>query len=211
MTTNYITLGYHCSISYLTQALGMKKETGLFEWLESRKLSYITDVVNMIKINIDTDIIKGVDNHIYIINKYLYTHHYKLEEYKDIFVRRAIRFLDMIKSSSEIIFIRLNPYNTESTTIEEINDFCRVIQFINPILNIKFLLIDTIKTEADIIKLDTAQLVPGVFLLQKYFYQDDMKHEYLVNSQIINDMFYGYMQEIGYTIQKNIQSFGDND
>jgi hypothetical protein len=202
MKKDYITLGYHCNITYLTQAVGMKNESGLFEWLESRKLSYITDVINIIKINIDTDIIKGVDNRVHIINTYLYTGHYKLEEYKDIFIRRANRFLDMIKSSSEIIFIRLNPYNKESTTIEEINDFCRAIQFINPILNIKFLLIDTIKTDADIIQLDKAQLIPGVFLLQKYFYQDDIKDEWHVNSEKINDMFYNYMQEIGY---KNVQ------
>ena len=211
MTTNYITLGYHCNITYLIQAVGMKKETGLFEWLESRKLSYITDVVNVIKKNIDTDIIKGIDNRVHIINTFLYSGHYKLEEYKNIFMRRAIRFLDIIKNSSEIIFIRLNPYNKGTTTIEEINDFCRAIQFINPILNIKFLLIDTIKTEADIIKLDKEQLIPGVFLLQKYFYQDDIKDEWQVNSQKINDMFYNYMQEMGYTIQKNIKSFSDKE
>jgi hypothetical protein len=68
----------------------MKRETGLFEWLECRQLSYITDVINVIKNGINTSIIQGTDNHIYLLHKYLYTLHYKLEEYKSIFVRRAI-------------------------------------------------------------------------------------------------------------------------
>ena len=41
-------IGYHCNISFIMQLIGIKKETGLFEWLESKQLQHITDVINQI-------------------------------------------------------------------------------------------------------------------------------------------------------------------
>ena len=52
-----ISLGFNCNISYLNQALHIKKETGLFEWFESKKLQYITDVINTLTINPESNII----------------------------------------------------------------------------------------------------------------------------------------------------------
>ena len=40
-----IPLGYHCNISYLNQALYIKKETSVFEWFENTNLKYITDII----------------------------------------------------------------------------------------------------------------------------------------------------------------------
>jgi hypothetical protein len=39
-----IPLGFHCNVTFLSQELNIKKETGLFEWLENQKLQYITDI-----------------------------------------------------------------------------------------------------------------------------------------------------------------------
>ena len=212
MSANYITLGYHCNISFLTQAIHIKKETGLFEWLECRQLSYITDVIDVIKNGLDTDIIKGVDNHIYLLHQYLYTHHYKLEEYKIIFQRRAKRFLDIINSSNELICIRVNPYGAEITTTEEINNFVLAVQSINPNVMIKFLLINTIITELDKNEIDKTMLVPNVYLLQKYFYHEDIKDAvYLQNNEKINGLFYNYMAEIGYPMEVIHKNFTDID
>ena len=49
MNNQIIPLGYHCNITFLQQDLHIKHETGLFEWFESKKLQYITDIVNNIK------------------------------------------------------------------------------------------------------------------------------------------------------------------
>jgi hypothetical protein len=209
MTTNYITLGYHCNISFLTEAIHMKNETGLFEWLESGRLSYITDVINVIKNDINTNIIQGINYNIYILHKYLYTYHYNLEEYKSIFLRRATRFLDVINKSSELICIRINPYGVESTSIEEINNFVQSLRSINPNINIKFLLINTINID-DKNELDKTMLVSNVYLLQKYFYHEDTKDDaYLKNNEKINKLFYNYMKEIGYNIQECMKNFTD--
>ena len=37
---------YYCNITYITSQLGIKKETRLFEYLESRSLQSITNVIN---------------------------------------------------------------------------------------------------------------------------------------------------------------------
>ena len=190
----------------------MKRETGLFEWLECRQLSYITDVINVIKNGINTSIIQGTDNHIYLLHKYLYTLHYKLEEYKSIFVRRAILFLDIINSSNELICIRVNPYGVESTSIEEINNFVESIRSINSNVAIKFLLINTIDIQDDKNELDTTMLLSNTFLLQKYFYYQDTKdNSYLQNNEKINKLFYNYIKEIGYDVQEYIKNFTDTD
>lgn len=80
---------------------------------------------------------------LYILDENLFSYHYYFDEYINIFIRRTERFLYLIKNSDNIIFIRINPYN-KNTSDEEINIFYNAIYSINSKLNIKFLLINTI-------------------------------------------------------------------
>jgi len=211
MNPTLIPLGYHCNITFLMQDLKIKTETGLFEWIESKRLQYITDVINIIKLQIDTDIIKVGINCIYILNEYLYTYHYSIEEYKSIFVRRAKRFLELIQNSSEVIFVRINTHIAEDTSAEEINNFARAIQSINPDLNIKFLLINTIFDEY--IQINPFDLISGIELIQKYIYYKDCKNDiYLRNNKKIQNIFSNYMHQVGYNSNvKTNREFSDKD
>jgi hypothetical protein len=218
MNDIFIALGYHCNITFLTKQLNIHRETGLFEWFECRKLQHLTDIVNIIKNGINTDIIKYSGNGICINHHEVFTFHYKLEDYKPIFERRAKRFLDIIKNSSELIFVRLNPTETQrepivKTTIEEINNFCDAIKSINSELKIKFLLVNTIENESVDWKLDETKLIPNVFLLQRHLKVSDVNgdHYHTSTNEKLNAIFEKYMQEIGYNTSKVYKQISDED
>jgi hypothetical protein len=191
-----IPLGYHCNITYLTKELGIRQETGLFEWFESKRLQYITDVINSIKNGIDTDIIQGEDYYIWLLNEYLYSYHYTLEDYKGIFQRRAQRFLDTIRNSTELLFARIQTHLAEDTTAEEIEAFCEAIHSINPNLSITFLLVDTIFKGDELPRLGhtSCKLIERLF-----FYEDCQADVYLRNNPNIRNTFYRFLIDAGYT------------
>jgi hypothetical protein len=211
-----IPLGCHCNITFLQQELRIKRETGLFEWLQSDKLSYITDIINSIKDGIDTDIIKGVNKNLYIINKKIFTFHYNLEEYKKIFTRRAKRFLEQIKNETEILFVRINAFTTPLgerlfTSEEEINNFGEAIHSINSNLKIKFLMIHTVNESSDHKILDETKIHNMIFF-QKEFQKKDCPHYFLKNNKKIRDLFAEYLIETGYDITETIyKRFSDKD
>jgi hypothetical protein len=195
-----IPLGYHCNITYLSQQLGIKTETSLFEWLESKKLQYITDVINSIKDVIDPQIVQGTDYHLYLLNPHLYTFHYTIEAYRTIFKRRATRFLDQIKTAKSLLFVRINPYVSEDTTAQEITDFCAAIRTINSTAAIKFLLITTIFRDESPEPLNPIHLPADITLVERTFYYEDcMNDVYLRNNPTIANMFLNYIQDLGAT------------
>jgi hypothetical protein len=189
----------------------MKSCHHLFEWLQSRKLQYITDVINIIKDTINPNIIVHTHEKIYLIHEHLYTLHYTKEQYNSIFQRRAKRFLELIKNSSELIFVRINIYEV-FTTEDEIHKFAEAIHSINSKLKIKFLLINTIDKKDCTVDLDRSR-ISNVELLQKYFLYEDCKDDqYLRNNQTIKNLFCSYMSEVGYNIEeKNTRVFTDKD
>lgn len=195
MTQKFIPLGLHCNISFLSQDIHMKYETGLFEWLQSNNLQSITNIVDHIKNTIDANIIQGYDGHVHILNNDVFSFHYNLEEYKTIFERRANRFIDKIKTSSELIFVRINPRDN-STTEEEINNFCQVIHLINPTPNIKFLLINTVDNPDTYKQLDNSKIVNAT-LIQREFMSEDCPDPYLKDNIKIQKQFLFYLQECG--------------
>ena len=71
-----ITLGYRCNITFLNEGLHLKKETSVFEWLVSRNLQYITDVINKITLNPLSNIIYDGTDNIYLLNSNFFTCHY---------------------------------------------------------------------------------------------------------------------------------------
>lgn len=133
-----IPLGTHCGLTTVLQRLRLKKATGLFEWLHSNNLDNVTNVIKIINKDInEVKIMPGLK----VQDDNIYTYHYGLEEYKDIFHRRAERFLNDIRNSdSEILFIR-NVLYKDSVKEYEIQNFRKVIEEINPILRYKILIV----------------------------------------------------------------------
>ncbi len=211
MSCTLIPLGFHCNITFLQQDLGIKRETGLFEWLESRKLQYVTDIVNNIAREINTQIIHNINNeYIYVYHKDVLSYHYKVEEYKEIFTRRARRFLELIRNSESLIFARINPIN-ETTSADEIRNFCNAIHVINPALRIKFLIIHTVVAAENFKTLDTSQ-IQNAEVMQKYFLHTDCPDVYLRNNATIQAQFMRFLDELCYTVtEKSTTTFSDKD
>jgi hypothetical protein len=210
--TVLIPLGYHCNITYLTQQLGIKTETSLFEWLESKKLQYITDVINSIKVAIDPQIVQGTDNHLYLLNAHLYTFHYTIEAYRTIFKRRAMRFLEQIKTAKSLLFVRINPYVCEDTTAQEISDFCAAIRSINSNAAIKFLLISTVFRDESPEPLYPTDIPENIDFYHRVFYYEDCASDpYLKNNPLIAQTFINYLQDLGHNPAINNNHFKDND
>jgi hypothetical protein len=210
--TVLIPLGYHCNITYLTQQLGIKTETGLFEWLESKKLQYITDVINSMNVTIDPEIVQGEDNYIYLLHTHLYTFHYTIEAYRTIFKRRAQRFLDQIKAAKSLLFVRINPYVAEETTAQEIANFCAAIRAINSNVIIKFLLVSTIFRDESLEPLNRKQLSEDIDFQHRIFYYEDCASDpYLRNNPIIAQIFLNYIQDLGVNPDINKKRFNINE
>ena len=190
-----IPLGHHCNITELHSQLGIKKETGVFEWLEGWKLQYITNVINALINNPDENIFRGKNNKINLLHEGFFTRHYKFEEYKIIFKRRYERFLKIIKSTEDILFVRINPINRNNTTVDEINLFVESIKKINSDLKINFLLIDTVDkvTNFKPLNMDT------IIFHHKYFIHSDcITGDYLQDNPIISEIYQKMLIDVGY-------------
>jgi hypothetical protein len=140
MTICIIPLGESCNITFLLQNAGLKKETSLFEWFVSRRLSDITTVLLKIATNTDQDIIKQVGQHTYIENGNIFSGHYTTEDFKSIYERRRNRLIETIRTESSLLFIRFEG-TKHIYTYKEIDDFIDVIRRINPDCSIQILLI----------------------------------------------------------------------
>lgn len=178
------------------QDVKLKHETTLFEWVQGHRLQYLTDIVHSMKNGIDTRIITGKDNDIHVLHNDVFTFHYTMEEYKSIFERRAKRFLDIVKTSSELLFVRINPNSNYTTTEEEITNFCNEIHSINPSLHIKFLIIHTVEDLSTYTRLDESK-IPSITFMQKEFLKEECPDEYLKNNPHIQKKFLEYLQELG--------------
>lgn len=140
MTTCIIPLGETCNITFLLQNAGLKKQTSLFEYFVSRRLSDITTVLLKIATNTDQDIIKHAGEHTYIENGNIFSGHYTNVDFRPIYERRRDRLIEIIKTESSLLFIRFE-VSTHMYTYKEIDDFIDAIHRINPDCAIKLLLI----------------------------------------------------------------------
>ncbi len=135
-----IPLGDGCSVSWLLDSCYFTRQTGLFEWCRNDYFKDIIYAINNID-NIEAEPYKLPGN-VCIKGTDIYTCHYRLEPFKDKVKRRAKRFIDMVKSNTEILFIR-RAYYTSITTIDELEEFDKAIKKINPDCKYKFLLLQT--------------------------------------------------------------------
>lgn len=183
-----IPLGFNCGITFSLQTLKIKKETSLFEWFRSDSLSTITKIINEIQKSIDNSIIIQKDNFIgyFDISSDIYSVHYSLFEFKEIFVRRAQRFLEKIKSSKSIVFVRVEDLEfVKSCSIGDLENFKESILKINPSLDFQYLLIDIIEKEENFIMKNNS------FLIHKYF----LKENIVCDSLQKDPLFYEFLHK----------------
>lgn len=125
-----ILLGRCCRISFDFEKIGLKQQSSFIEWTDS---TYFSDVNTVLKKYIETsnvDIVRNEDGNDYVGNTRIRTVHYLTTNYKTIFNRRIIRFIEQIKQNDEILFVRDDCSNT--ITSDEINDFKNIIETLNP-------------------------------------------------------------------------------
>jgi hypothetical protein len=216
-------LGYHCNITFICKGLNIKKETGLFEYLECRTLDDINNIIQILinmKNNGDNNYSKLLRYNIYsienkqrinIISDNVFTFHYKPNEYIDIFSRRIERFFNRITENNELIFSRINILNT-STSIESIKKFYKLIKQINPNIKITFLLIDTIYNQK-LFKPYNIKLENFIFSHRYFLYSDYDGDVYFKTNEKIWNIFYNYITDLGFIKDEIIDStqFTDKD
>lgn len=202
-----IPLGFHCNVSFLNQALRIKEETWLFEWFESRNLQCITDVINTLTINPESNIIYGNNRYTYILNTNLFSYHYDIDEYEIMFQRRYKRFINKINKKENIYFVRVNPHG-HNTTKNEIELFIESIKRINPNIKFNFLLIDTIHNDCDINKINID--IHNVTFHHKYFYEKDVNDVYMRSLTIIYENYKKILEDIGYNINETNNNIFDD-
>lgn len=215
-------LGYHCNITFICKGLNIKKETGLFEYLECARLDDINTII-LLLINMRLEgnanyskMLKYsgselVKHRINILTPQVFTCHYKPIEYKEIFVRRVERFFNRIESNTELIFSRINILN-KTTSVKAITKFYSLIKQINPDISITFLLIDTI-LDANSFQPLVIDNLPKFRFQHKYFlysdYDDDV---YFKTNEKIWNQFYNYIKELGFVKDEEINyEFTDKD
>ena len=127
---NIILLGRCCRISFDFEKIGLKQQSSFIEWTDS---TYFSDVNIILQTYIRTgniDIIRNKDGNDYLGVTRIRTSHYLDTDYKSIFNRRIMRFIEQVKKSEEILFVRDDPLNT--ITSDEINEFKNIIFMLNP-------------------------------------------------------------------------------
>jgi hypothetical protein len=192
-----IPIGQSCNITFLLQNSKIKKETTLFEWFVSNRLNNITDVLIKILNNNDNDIIKKNNNHIYINNENIFSGHYNLENFKEIYERRKNRLIESIKNNNKILFVRFegshNVYNHK-----DIDDFIDIIKIINPNYNKMKLLLIT----PNQIKLEHPFLITE-------FYNKHSEDPYCEGDEI-NNLFINILKKLEYNLNNRYDnSFND--
>lgn len=124
--------------------------------------------------------------------------HYKINEYKEIYLRRAKRFYDLLQSNDDILFVRLN-IPVFSTTLEDILEFRRQIELIKlrGTEKMKFMLISTIEKAEDFLP------IKHDFVIHRYILKRDVNDVIMKDDIKIQHQLRQFLTEAGYE-NKNI-------
>ncbi|ARF10086.1 putative papain-like cysteine peptidase [Indivirus ILV1] len=158
--TTYIPLGSACSIAYQLQKLGLRKCAFPFDWLRIDRLCDITEAIknefcNFLKLDeveisekfsiIDDDFIENNKKSKIMKNKYgmKFYHDFdaNVNDYKDVYEkynRRIVRFIEIVKSPTEICFVRDEIYMNK-INVDQVEKFIEYIKQFNK--NIKLIII----------------------------------------------------------------------
>lgn len=154
-----IALGMCCRVSWMLQSLNLKGEDSMFEWMRSVDFEDILKIIRKVSNNESIEIKErsSLPGNVFLDDTEIFTSHYNKIDLPEIFKRRSQRFIDYIKSSDKIIFIREDYYDypTNKNQIIELKD---IIEKINPNCNYKILLlsarINDISNKIDIEKVN---------------------------------------------------------
>ena len=192
-------LGCHCNITYLLQHLNLKKETTLFEWFQSDTLSAINDTLSKIDwLNPNIDMVSVADKEsIQVGNRELRSMHYKVDEFKPIFLRRAQRFYNTIQNNDRILFIRLN-VSIFKTTLEEIEQFMSIIESMklnnDNVYKMKFMLISTVVNKEDFVPIQHERVI------HNYILRNEVDDPIMKNDINVQKKLRTFLIEAGYNI-----------
>lgn len=183
-----IPLGQTCNITFLLQNAKLKKQTSLFEWFVSNHLNHITSVLQKIVEHTDTDIISVSGGYVCIGDDTIFSEHYKLAEFQEIYKRRRDRFIETIRASKSILFARFDGTLVPPYSSEEIDNFLQVIRRINPeIEKATLLLISMNPTKIE---------HPSV---AQFFYTEHASDPYC-RGYHINSLFMNALKSVGYNV-----------
>lgn len=178
-----IPIGQTCNISLLLQNVNLKKSTTLFEWFVSPCLADITEILIKIGNNTDNDILQCKGPNIYI-GENVFSGHYTIDEFKQIYERRRNRLVDMIKTSKKILFTRFeaHPVNYSNQDLDNFKNSILTIN--NNVEEIKLLVI------APFMELENPFLIKIVY--------DKHESDPFCKSDEINELFIGNLKKLGY-------------
>jgi hypothetical protein len=137
-----VALGMCCRVSWMLQSLNLKGENSMFEWMRSVNfediLKMLRKIANGESIEIqERSTLKG---NVFLDNTEIHTCHYNKIQLEEKFKRRSERFIEYIKSSDKILFIR-EDFNDYPTKKNQIIEFKNIIEKINPNCDYKILLL----------------------------------------------------------------------
>lgn len=136
-----VPLGQTCDVSNLLQNCNQKTYTSLFEWFYVVNLSSVSNLLKKIHNNFPVNLYDHPEGCVCIDTYDIHSVHYSKENFVDIFERRSKRLIEQIKTSKNLLFVRVDNDFTKYT-YEDIDEFSNVIKDINPTCeNIKLLLI----------------------------------------------------------------------
>lgn len=200
-----IPLGYDCSTINLNIQIDVKRETTPFEWF---KVKEIQSIVNIIQRLLDSEPIENIihEKLDYINigdNSRIISMHYKFPDFIEIFKRRWDRFLNTIKDSSDVWFVRYNNKPHIKTTQTEIHSFIKVIRNINPKCVINFLLIDAILNKAHFQPFEINE--ENVNFKQDFFMIEDIHKgkSFMVGNEVCCDKYKNMLIEMNYNFHNS--------
>lgn len=134
-----VPLGARCRLCYdLREKVEINQPTGLFDWMWTDDFEDILHVFKML-INEEELKVTKSGNDLFIVGTKIKTIHFRLELFPGILARRGTRFLEIIKTSKHILFIRDEEDSPRMTT-NHWEKFLKLAEFINPDLKCKLLL-----------------------------------------------------------------------
>ena len=133
-----ILLGSRCRVSFDLMTLKLRRMSGVFEWLWTDSFEDLVWILEKLLKEESVAIQQRGDN-LYLEGTHIHTRHYKLEEYRVLFERRAARLRAMVSQKERpVLFIRDEEVSDMSQ--EAFDCFRQVLYDYNPDLLWYFIL-----------------------------------------------------------------------
>ena len=142
--------------------LGYKQQSSLFEWQWTDTMTEINFVVEKL-VNKEPITITRNNGNDYIDGTKIVTGHYQNQNYREIFDRRAARFLEQVRCDTPILFIRDDIFG--NITADEINKFKDILHTINPDCSYKIIIVSPADKYT---KINSDKVFHEVYDLNKY-------------------------------------------